>query len=325
VARQRLDQGRQGLKRAPGVAALGAAACAVACAEPVPLPEGAVPLDAIVTAQQLTGAWDWVHFEIENGTQRRERERWTFAPTSDRTKLVGRYTRDVLVRALDSVPFTCNQETRYRLHADIFVEAIAVATGVTIQEVGYRTEPGPCEHGLRELGAYSAVIDGDELHLAWPGGHATLTRATDEPAPPAPEPAPPPAGRWTWDVTSWTRAGMVRDEREDWELAVGDDGMLGGTYVREVSELSPDRAVIPCAGAPSWGFVDRYVLRGRPIEDGGEGWRIEEVGYVAGQHPCLAATPRRVLDSATLTVEGEHLVLQWRGKRRQVLLRPGAE
>ncbi|HUQ04568.1 MAG TPA: hypothetical protein VM261_18840 [Kofleriaceae bacterium] len=313
---------------APGAARVAFAACAaglIACAEPVPLPDGAVPLDAIVTAQKLTGAWEWVHFEIEAGTQRRERERWTFGPTSDRTKLVGRYTRDVLVRSLDSLPFECNQETRYRQRAEIFVEAVATATGVAIQEVSYRTDPGPCEHGLRELGAYTAVIDGDELHLAWPGGNATLARASDAPAPAPPETAPPPAGRWTWDVTSWTRSGMVRDEYEDWELAVGDDGLLGGTYVREVSESSPDRTDIPCAAAPSWGFVDRYVVRGRPMEDGGDGWRIEEVGFVAGQHPCLAATPRRVLDAATLTAEGEHVVVRWRGKRRQVLLRPGAE
>jgi hypothetical protein len=320
VAGQRLHQSRQGVT----LAAATLAATAAACAEPVPLPEGAVPLDAIVTAQQMTGDWEWVHFEIEDGTLRREREHWSFGPTIDRRRLVGRYTRDVLVRSLDGVPFQCNQETRYRQRAEIFVEAVVVATGVSIREISYRTDPGPCEHGLRELGSYIATIDGDELHVAWPGGDATLTRAAREPTR-EPALARAPAGRWTWNVTSWTRAGMVREEFEDWELAVGDDGMIGGTYVREVSEASPDRATIECAGAPTWGYVDRYLLRGKPLEDGGDGWRIEEVGVVAGQHPCLVATPKRTLDTATLVAEGEHVVLTWRGKRRQVLLRPGGE
>lgn len=322
MAGQRLDQGRQGVAIAGLALGLGALGLA-ACAEPVPLPDDAVPLDAIVTARQMTGDWEWIHFEIEDGTLRRERERWSFGPTSNRRRLVGRYTRDVLVRSLDGMPFECNQETRYRQRAEIFVEAVVVATGVSIEELSYRTTPGPCEHGLRELGSYIATIEGDELHIAWPGGDATLVRATDAPSPPPAERARPPAGRWTWNVRSWTRAHMVRDEYEDWELAVGDDGLIGGTYVREVSEHAPDRAVIPCAGAPSWGFVDRYLVRGKPLEDGSDGWRIEEVGVVAGEHPCLADTPERSLDTATLVADGEHVVITWRGKRRQVLLRPG--
>jgi hypothetical protein len=304
--------------------ALAALAALAACAEPPPLPDGAVRLDAIVTAQQMTGSWDWVHVEIEHGTQRRERERWTFGATEDRRRLVGRYTRDVFVRALDRVPFECNQQTRYHQRAEIFVEAMVIATGVAIHERSYRTDPGPCDRGLRELGSYVATVDGDELHLAWPGGDATLTRATDDPPPPPPASAIAPAGRWTWHLTSWSRAGMVRAEHEDWELALGDDGLLGGTYVREVSERSPDGAAIPCAGAAAWGFADRYLVRGKPLEDGGEGWRLEEVGVVAGQHPCLAATASRALDTATVTAEGEHVVLTWRGKRRQVLRRPEA-
>ncbi|MBZ0230844.1 MAG: hypothetical protein K8M05_00710 [Deltaproteobacteria bacterium] len=305
--------------------ALGVAAACGACAAETPIPEGAVPLDAIVTARQLAGAWEWAHVEVEDGTLRRERERWTFAPTPDPRRLVGRYTRDVLVRSLDGVPFQCNQETRYDQRSEIFVEATAIATGVAIREISYRVDPGPCERGLRELGSYVGKLHRGELELVWPGGEATLTRATDAPEPPPPARAEPPGGRWTWNVTSWTRVGMVREEHEDWELAVGDDGMIGGTYVREVREHSPDGDVIACAGAPSWGFVDRYLVRGKPTEDGGGDWRIEEIDLVAGDHPCIAATPRRTLDSAVLAADGEHVVIRWRGKRRQVLLRPGDE
>ena len=106
MAGQRLHQGRQGVAVATRAArTLGVAAACGACAAETPLPAGAVRLDAIVTAQNLVGAWEWSHFEIEDGTSRRERERWAFAPTTERRRLVGRYTRDVLVRALDGVPF----------------------------------------------------------------------------------------------------------------------------------------------------------------------------------------------------------------------------
>lgn len=322
MARQRLEQARQGVAF-PGLTSV--VVLVAACGEPAPRSPDAVPLDAIVTARKLTGAWDWIHYETEDGTFRRERERWTFAPTADRRRLVGRYTRDVQVRALDGTPFECNQKPRYHQRAEIYVQADVVATGVEITEQSYRTDPGPCDHGLRQLGTYLATIEGDELHLEWSGGEAVLVRALDEAPPDEPSLAEPPGGRWTWRVTSWTRAGMIRDEVEDWEIAAGDDGAIGATYVREVVERSPDGAPIPCAGAAAWGFVDRYLVRGRPMEDGNDGWRVEEIDVVPGSHPCIAATATRSLDTATVTTDGDHVVLQWRGKRRQVLARPGED
>jgi hypothetical protein len=49
---------------------------------------------------------------------------------------------------------------------------------------------------------------------------------------------------------------------------------------------------------------------------------IRETAVSAGDHACLRARRARSLDSATLEVRGDFLVLEWRGKRRQVLHRP---
>ncbi len=323
MAGQRLDRRDPRLiGRARPIALVSLALGAAGCGPAPPMPEGAVPLEAIVTARSMVGPWDWVHYEVEDGTLRRERERWRFEVTADPRRLVGHYHRDVLVRALDAVPFTCNQKTRYHQRAEILVGAEVGPDGVAVAELSYLAEPGPCDPGLRQLGSYVATIDGDELHLSWGGGVAILTRTTEVRDPiAAPTPAPP-SGRWSWRTTSWTRSGLIRHELEDWELAVSDDGLLAGTYVREVTERSPDGADLPCAGAPGFGFADRYLLRGRRSDDR---WLLEEVSVIAGEHPCLSQTPRRTLDAGTLVDDGDHVVVSWRGKRRQVLARHDAE
>lgn len=316
MAGQRLDRRHQGLGLVVGAAVL------AACASPAPPPD-AVPLDVVIAGHQLLGGWEWVHFQLEAGTVRRERERWRFTPGADARHLTGRYERDVLVRALDGVPFECNQRTRYTQRTTLTITAEVTAAGVVIAERDYATAPSPCDPGLRQLGSYLGTRTGDRLELSWDGGVATLVReAAPRPGPAAvaplvraAEPAAP-AGRWRWQARSWTRAGLARLELEDWELAVGADGTLGGTYVRDVTVQSPDGAPLPCAGAPAYGFVDRYLVRGVRAEDG---WRLEETAVAAGEHPCLAATPSRTLDAGTVTVDGDYLVVIWRGKRRQVL------
>lgn len=300
----------------PRLAVAAALACAAACTPPPPPPPGAIPLDVVVDAKRLTGAWEWIHVSVDSGAMIRERERWRFAAGADARHLVGVYRRDVLARALDGVPFECNQRLRYRQRALHTVTAEVTADGIRIVEGGYTATPSPCDPGLRVLGDYLAELDGDRLHLRWEGGNATLTRVADEPFPEAPPRPPAPAGRWTWAMTSWTKTGLIRHEDEDWELAVGPDGAVGGTYVRAVTVRSPDDTPLPCAGAPSYSFTDRYLVRGTRTDDG---WRLDETAVTAGDHPCLADTPARTLDGATATLDGDFLILTWRGKRRQVL------
>ena len=307
------------------VAALVAiAAATAACAPPTPTPPGALTLPDLYAANALAGEWTWGHDELEDGTARTEVERWRFTATADRRVLDGNYQRRVEIRALDGVPFVCAQRPRYALHAEHTVVAHIVGGGARIEERGYEVTPSPCDPGLRQLTSYDAEIHRDRLILRWDGGEATLHRAVPATAAPAIVVAPPPAapaGRWTWQLASWTRAGLVQIEDEDWELAMSPGGELAGTYVRATTVRSPDGAPLPCAGAPSYRYVDRYLIRGRRDPEG-DGWRLEEVGQAPGEHPCLAATPTRTRDDATAELEGEYLVLTWRGKRRQVLARP---
>jgi hypothetical protein len=194
--------------------------------------------------------------------------------------------------------------------------------GVVIHELGYRTEPSPCDHGFRHLGDYAAEPAGDRLGLRWPGGSQLLWQLDGDLAalPDAPWPASrEPIGAWRWDATSIDDAGDLRDEAEWWEITRRSATRLDATYRRRVTVRSPDGGAIACAGAASWSFDDAYVLDGQR-ED--EHWHLYELAARPGDHPCLAATPRRTLDEATAEQLGDYLVLEWRGKRRQVLYRP---
>jgi hypothetical protein len=129
-----------------------------------------------------------------------------------------------------------------------------------------------------------------------------------------------PAGAWRWDASSVDEAGNVRDEHEWWQVTRRSDTRLDVTYRRRVVVRSADgKTPIACAGAPSWSFDDAYVLEGWREE---EHWHFHELAVEPGDHPCLRATPKRNLDEATGEQIGDYLVLEWRGKRREILYRP---
>jgi hypothetical protein len=286
-------------------------------------------LAAELDVLELVGTWRWLHRTAEPGVTRVEDERWRFAIAPGvPDQLVGRYLRDVDVRATDDVPFTCDQRTWYRQRASFDVTATLVPTGgLAITETGYRTEPSPCDHGFRHLGTYRGALVGDRLVLDFDdargggGGQQVLYKidGAEGPLPDPPWPAQYPlAGAWRWDATTPDDDGNARDERERWELSVRGDGVLDGTYRRHVTIRSRDGATIACAGAASWSYDDTYVLHGTH-ED--EHWHLHEVAADPGAHPCLAPTPHRDLDEATAEQLGDALLLEWRGKRRQVLHR----
>jgi len=271
----------------------------------------------------LVGSWRWLLRTQEAGTTRVESETWRFRPAPGApTQLAGRYVRDVEVRSDDRVPFGCNQRTWYRQRATYDFVLEPTAAGLSVRETDYHTEPSPCDHGFRHLGAYVGIPAGERLTLRWDGGSQTLWQidnALEElPGDPWPK-APEILGAWRWDATSYDSAGNLRDETERWELVRRTDTQLDATYRRHVMVRSPDGAPMACANADSWSFDDAYVLSGQREE---EHWHFYELGGDAGTHPCLQATPRRSLDEATAEQLGDYLVLEWRGKRRQVLYRP---
>jgi hypothetical protein len=280
-------------------------------------------LDAV----KLAGDWRWILRTDEAGTSRIETEDWHLAPSpSAPLQLVGRYVRTVEVRSLDRVPFRCNERPWYRQRA-VYDVSVALGSGANrfdIAETGYATEPSPCDHGFRHTGSYRGALTGDRLALAWDGGAQTLWKTSSEQRPLPPQPWPAQfeiAGPWRWDATSYDADGNLRDESEWWELTRRSDSIVDATYRRRVTTRSPDGSPIACAGAPSWSFDDVYVLQGEREESH---WHFHELAVEPGDHPCLRATPKRILDEATAEQIGDFLVLEWRGKRRQVLYRDQA-
>ncbi|MGE3454385.1 MAG: hypothetical protein AB7O24_04655 [Kofleriaceae bacterium] len=273
---------------------------------------------------ELVGGWGWVLRATEAGTTRVEREQWRFLPDPISHRMVGRYVRTVEVTSDDRVPFRCNQRPWYRQRAVFELAAEATASGFTIRETDYHAEPSPCDHGFRRPASYTAELAGARLHLRWADGDQTLWRTDDDPAslpePPWPDP-PVLEGAWRWDATSYDDDGNLRDESEWWQLTRRTDTRFDATYRRRVTVRSPDGTPIACANATSWSFDDAYVLDGQREE---EHWHFYERAVDPGDHPCLRATPDRALDEATAEQLGDHLVLEWRGKRKQILYRPVA-
>jgi hypothetical protein len=271
----------------------------------------------------LTGGWRWVFHTTEAGTTRIEDEMWRLRPDPQAPlHLVGRYLRSVEVRSDDRTPFQCNQRPWYRQRGLFDVVVEQTGGELRVRETGYTTEPSPCDHGFRHLGEYRVEARGARMILHWDQGSQTLYQTDDGPDP-LPTVAWPnayePAGPWRWDASSYHADGNIQDEHEWWEITRRTATRLDLTYRRRVVVRSPDGANIACAGAPSWSFDDAYVLDGQREE---EHWHFHELAVEPGDHPCLRTTPRRALDEATAEQIGNFLILEWRGKRREILYRP---
>jgi len=271
----------------------------------------------------LVGSWRWIHRAEEAGTARVEEEHWQLRPDpAAPARLIGRYLRSVDVRSLDRVPFQCNQRLTYRQRAVFDVVAEPRGTDFILRETAYKAEPSPCDHGFRHMSEYVLEPHGNRLVLRWDKGTQTLWQvdATSAPLRDAPWPEQPdPTGAWRWQASSYDDDGNVRDEAEWWEITRRTETRLDLTYRRRVTVRHPDGKPITCANGPSWSFDDAYVLSGQKEE---EHWHFYELAVEPGDHPCLRTTPRRTIDEATAEQIGDFLVLEWRGKRRQILYRP---
>lgn len=274
------------------------------------------------TLLDLVGGWRWLHRVDEADTVRVEDERWQLVP--DRaapTRLVGRYLRTVEVRSTNGVPFHCNQRPWYVQRAVFDVVAEIAGDSFVVRETAYQAEPSPCDHGFRHMSSYRALPNGNRLVLRWDSGTQTLWHIDDAVAalPELPLQRTEPVGPWRWQSSSYDDDGNVRDEAEWWEITRRTDTRIDATYRRRVTVRNPAGTPIACAAAPSWSFDDAYVLHGQKEE---EHWHLYERAVEPGDHPCLRTTPRRTIDEATAEQIGDFLVLEWRGKRRQVLYRP---
>jgi hypothetical protein len=281
------------------------------------------PLAQSFTLTDLVGGWRWMLRTTEDGTTRIEDETWRFKRIpGSYDQLAGRYVRSVEVRSEDRLPFQCNQRPWYRQRAVFELAVQLTPTGFTVKESDHHAEPSPCDHGFRHKGEYAVELGTGRMTLVWEGGSQTLFQVDDDdldlPADPWPA-TPAIIGPWRWDVVSYDDDGNLRTEHEWWEITARSATQLDVTYRRRVIVNQRDGRIIPCANAPTWSFDDAYVLTGQREE---EHWRFNELATEPGDHPCLKTTPARNLDEATAEQLGDFLVMEWRGKRRQVLYRP---
>jgi hypothetical protein len=263
----------------------------------------------------VTGQWSWVVATSSGDTHRVESEDWQILTEGRRT--VGRYLRTVTVTSTDDTPFLCNQQARYRQRAAFDVDVTPTAHGLRVRELGYQTEPSPCDPGFRQLGDYLLSVGPTLATLSWERGAATLLRTGPAPARLADVPwtlEQSPIGQWQWSA----KVGTAPDagfERQAWTVVA-----RAGEYLDiNIDRTFPGSARAPgCSGDPVPTVRERILVEG--LTSPGGSVRLRELS-VDTSPPC-ASGDARVLDSGTATRVGDYWVIQWRGNRRQVLHRP---
>lgn len=292
--------------------ALAATALLGACCPVVPSTAVPAPPEPDA-AEAFSGAWHWSHESERPGARVIERELWQIFVEGE--AVYASYQRRVEVRSTNGLPFSCSQSPRYILDARYDLTGQVVAGRIALREVAVEVAPSPCEPGERALGSYRGQLERGELLLAFDGGAQRLHRGVG-PALPWPTPRPL-TGRWSWSHQSRDpRSGVLRTERETWQLAEDERGLVTGHYERRVTAVDPTGAPLPCADGPRHELVDRYQVRGSRR---GARVTLAEIAVDAAAHPC--AGERRHLSSARGRVSGDTLELRWRGRLLQVLRR----
>lgn len=314
--------GRQGWQPAAifGIALGTLAGCAAPQrGAPTPRPR---PMDARPSAG---GVWDFIGASRDqNGDQRIERAEWHLVQRG--TRVSGYYVHHVTVVSGDGNPYRCNQETRYEQRTRYEVAGEVAGSELSLREVGFRVDPGPCEHGQRRLSTYRARLAPNEMSL-WELPVSTdlgvvLFRRAGEPGRTELARTSGPrgglTGTWEWEIRSVDIQGDQQIERETWQLEQR-GAALTGFYDRTVRKISGDGQPFRCSQKPEFVHRTRYRVAGAV-----EGDRIElrEIEIDAEPNECIA--PRGNLDSYRGSVSGpDELTLSW-GTGLQVLRRVNA-
>ena len=315
---------------APGIAAsvlalVAALPAAGARAAPRALPRSRSSTRSL----DLVGGWRWL-LRTERGRHDARRGRaWRFRARSaaaDAARRPLRPHRRGPLRRSRAVPVQPAAVVPPARGFDVTVDVDADG-GFAIHETEYRTEPSPCDHGFRHVGAYTAQLDGERLTLRWDDGTQTLWQ-TDDASAPLPEPTVAASRRRRTavalgrDVATTTTATSATRPSGGRSRAAPTRALDAHVSPPRHRPQSPDGKPIACAERADWTFDDAYVLDGQREE---EHWHFYELAAEPGDHPCLRATPQRTLDEATAEQIGDYLMLEWRGKRRQVLYRTLSE
>lgn len=269
-------------------------------------------------ARAPAGVWRWSHLSDVDGVRRVELERWHLQRSGN--ELRGHYDREVTFLSLDGVPFRCSQSLRYRLTTRYSLRGRAGDGGLELHETGFKASSSPCDSGQRNLSQYRGAVIGEELKLTWKGGSQSLRRETHPtPVRGAVEPIARSAnGNWRWQNRREIQGrAEVRVESERWNLKETNRGTITGSYQRAVTVFSQNGRTFSCSGKTFYEYRDHYRVRGSRQ---GNQIILSEVDSTPAESPCITHTKRH-LDAATGRIDGEFLVLEWRGRHQQILHR----
>ena len=323
-------------RRLPAAVVIGVAAASCGI-HPHPRATPMPPIIARHALDDLVGEWRWAHVDAADGVTWIERERWwfvdgrTLTDATPPTELRGRYLREVEFVSTGE-PFACNQQDRYTQRATFDVTAAVVDGELKLTELAYRAEVSPCDHGFRQLGSYQLQLGAVTATLRFDGGSQTLLRGGAAPSvlptPTWPGDTPTVAGTWTWRGTLLDApAGERRIQTETWTLALDPnpdaDAVLTGLVERTIEIQSADGSPRTCAAGAAYRVHETVTLAGQAVEDR---YLLRELDATQRFEPpdttCRGDSTARVSDSAYVEQVGDVLLLEWRGKRRQVLVRP---
>ena len=295
------------------------------------------------SATRAIGNWQSVSRANQGNATILEQESWHIEldPTVAET-LRGHYRRVVTFHNRDGALFACNQRASYQQITTYTLTGRLDQVPLTLCETAFEVEPSPCEHAFRRLTAYQVSIVGPTLGLQFADGNQTLwpsngrhqdsrfnaTLHADQPWPAfsidsehddSTSEYNSLDGLWRNELTTVDERGDFRTEAEAWQFTES-AGQLGGTYRRDVTVRSSDGAPFRCANASQYSYHDVIEFTGH-WQGASQTYALRELAIAADRAPCLAAMPGRALDEATFEKRGNYIVIEWRGKRRQVLYR----
>ncbi len=259
------------------------------------------------------GQWQWTHQSSEGTVVISEEENWDLREKEG--SLTGTYTRTVNFKRSDGLPFACNQHSSFQLVSAYSVTGKRQGQEVILQENSFQTREHPCDDGKRTLAKYTVATSGDRLTLRWRGGTQTLKRKR------APAQETPLlqisklSKSYVWAAESDQAVSEKRSVSEEWTLNQSRNGELSGRVIRRIKKQKTDGTNFECNGDQEVEYEDRYQLVGKLD---GTDVTLYEVSYDSHSGPCQIHGAR-TLGGAEGTLVGQHLVLRWRGNKRQVL------
>jgi hypothetical protein len=267
----------------------------------------------------------------DNKTDIVEKEQWQLQiDPNDSNRLLGEAIRIITISNVDGIPFRCNGRSRYELRSIYQLRGDRTALPVMLDERLIRTEPSPCEHGFRQTTSYALDVQDQTLDVTFADGSQQMQRVQSG----WPVAEPPPLdlrGRWISTEVTIDEASHRRIAVEHWQISWLPTAIdmkkasMGATYQRWVTNARGSNELITCANAAAFSYQENAVAEGTLVKNADDEllFSMRELAISRSAHPCLDPTfsPIQPLNEATFELRGDYLVVEWRGKRRQVLHR----